>query len=228
MADSVLPDILRKEDHIRILDEMAAERIEDLDLSVILVYLIDNAPAEALPALAVQFNVLGYKGWKFATTDAMKRDLLKKAIEIHRYKGTPWSIEEALKTIGVTGTIGIQEGIYYFYDGFKIHDGTITYGGNGWAIFRVLISAVNLTNFNVDDLKKIILEYKNVRSHLEDVSLAYDFAETITSDEENELGLDPAPETLGPFIWYNGAAVYNGSSTHNGGEYDDFTLAIGP
>lgn len=224
---SVLPDILRKEDHIRVLDEAAAERYESLDLSCILVYLIDTCPVECLLPLAVQFNVLGYKGWKFATTDQLKRDLLKKAIEIHRYKGTPWSIKEALRTVGVQNTITIQEGIYHFYDAQYAYNSSINYGGNGWALFRVIIDVINLSLFSISDLKELIKEYKNVRSHLEDVTIGNTILETAPGVESIELGMH-CIEEVGPGCYYLGNRTFNGDVDYNRGEYETFVVNINP
>lgn len=225
---SILPDVLRKEAHVRVLDEVAAERFESMDLSVILVYLIDSCPVECLLPLAVQFNVLGYKGWRFATTDTLKRELLKKAIEIQRFKGTPWSIEEALRTIGVTGAITIQEGIYHLYDGQYIYDGSITYGGNGWAVFRVIIDVVNLSTFDFSDLVKLILEYKNVRSWLEDLTIGNVLTESAPGTESIELGMEVTAETLGPGCRYDGSRTYNGAVNYDSGEYETFVVNINP
>jgi len=225
---TVLPDSISRFDDIKDLDLMAADSISKLDLSPLIMYLIDYAPVEALPALAAQFNVLGYKGWKFATTDTQRRALIKNAIEIHRYKGTPWSIKEALKTIGITGTITITEGIYHFYDGNSLHNGGITYGGNGWAAFRVSIDINNLVNFNLTDVEKIILEYKNARSWLEDVSLLIEFVELLPPTESNTFGIFNHTEVLGQGIIYNSAGKYNGAYLHDYGENDTLNITVLP
>jgi phage tail P2-like protein len=51
---------------------------------------------------------LGYKGWKLANTEDDKRSLIKKAIELHRYKGTVWAVKEAMKSIGFTDAVLIE------------------------------------------------------------------------------------------------------------------------
>lgn len=85
--------------HYRALDEILEERSE-YDLEQLVPLLIDNLNASALVHVAEWFSVLGVEGWNFVHTDEDKRALLKEAIEIHRHKGTPWSIEKALNRAG--------------------------------------------------------------------------------------------------------------------------------
>ena len=62
---------------------------------------------------------------------ASERALIKMAIQLHRFRGTPWSIKSALKTLG--------------WNNVSIAEGQATWGGTqyppneGWAVFRVLI-----------------------------------------------------------------------------------------
>jgi P2-related tail formation protein len=62
---------------------------------------------------------------------ASERALIKVAIQLHRYRGTPWSIKNALAFLG--------------WDNVSILEGQNTWGGiayptdQGWAVFRVLI-----------------------------------------------------------------------------------------
>jgi P2-related tail formation protein len=65
-----------------------------------------------------------------ATIDA-QRALIKSAIQLHRYRGTPWSIKTALATLG--------------WDSISILEGQSSWGGSqyaanqGWAAFRVVV-----------------------------------------------------------------------------------------
>jgi len=76
-------------------------RMDEIDLTQLLIYIVDRAPAEVLPYLAEQFHVLGYEGWNYANTDPKKRALLKEALPLHRYKGTVWAVERALTLLGL-------------------------------------------------------------------------------------------------------------------------------
>lgn len=181
--ETILPSSVALASHVKALDTMVAERIKGIDTSVVLMNLIDTCPAAALPYLAEQFNILrGYKGWRFMTNDADKRNLLKRAIELNKHAGTPWGIEEMLKLIGVVGAIEIQERMTIYYDGSWVYDGLVYYG-NHWAYFRVLLELANFNNIPIDDIRGVILEYKNVRSRLFDVSFKMQFNDTLQSTD---------------------------------------------
>jgi P2-related tail formation protein len=68
--------------------------------------------------------VTGYRGWLLADTEAQKRELLKVAIELHRYAGTPFAIEKALQSVGFIGATIIENPVALFrYDGLFNYDG---------------------------------------------------------------------------------------------------------
>jgi len=175
---TVLPHSVAVATHIKILDTMAADRVAAIDMGVVLVNLIDTAPVEALPFLAIQFNLSGYKGWKFADTEQKQRDLLKQAIELNRYKGTPYGLKQALIMAGVIGDIEIRERMVLRYNNQFDHSG-IAYYGNHWAYFRVLIDVANLGGVSLEDLHGVIYEYKNARSWLIDVSYKQSITDTV-------------------------------------------------
>ena len=140
------------------------KRLGQIDLSPMLVYRIDSVPADALPFLAWQFDILSPLWQSVAPviksvdtiTDvdalididtlteaasvgifqeevaiAAERELIKIAIQLHRYRGTPWSIRTALATLG--------------WNEVSILEGQSSWGGiqypssEGWAVFRVAI-----------------------------------------------------------------------------------------
>jgi P2-related tail formation protein len=68
---------------------------------------------------------------ELAMTEAAQRDLLKNAIGLHRFRGTPWSVKQALASLGWT-TVSLLEG--------QASWGGVAYPSNqGWAVFRVVI-----------------------------------------------------------------------------------------
>jgi len=73
------------------------DRLGTLDLTPLLVYIIDHVDSSALPHLAWQFHI---EGWELARTEQEKRNLIKKAIELHRYKGTLLGIKTACQLAG--------------------------------------------------------------------------------------------------------------------------------
>jgi phage tail P2-like protein len=156
MADQ-LPPALAGDERFAILCELLQEEFDSLDLSPMLVYLVDVVPAQVLPHLAEQFHVMGLEGWRYARDDQEQRGLIKRAIELHRYKGTPWAIEQVLVTLNLSGRVS------EWYE----------YGGTPYR-FRV---DIELTDRGIDEatydaLVDLIREYKNKRSRLDALTVA--------------------------------------------------------
>lgn len=137
--------------NLKIFDEICEERFSKLELDVILVSIIDNLPSEALPHLAEQYHVTGNEGWLQARNDDEKRDLIKRSIEIHRYKGTKYALKRIFDMFGLLGNIK---------EWFETGDEPYT--------FSVDIDFIsNGLDFGlIEKLEDLINEYKNVRSHL--------------------------------------------------------------
>jgi hypothetical protein len=68
---------------------------------------------------------------ELALTEAAQRELLKNAIALHRFRGTPWAIKRALGSLGWT-TVNLLEGQTSW-------GGTAYPSNQGWAVFRVVI-----------------------------------------------------------------------------------------
>lgn len=159
----------------KVFDELFS-RFQDLDTDALLVYLIDKVNESALVHLAEQFHIMGNEGWLLTKTVAEKREIIKKAIELHRYKGTKYALVKVLSSLNINGEI--QE--WFEYEGDPYH-------------FKVNIFLQNYTyNQNVfEGLKKMIDEYKNVRSVLEEISIESQFDSPIGflsyTNTENEL-----------------------------------------
>lgn len=185
--------------HLAAFDDVAKERLEGLNLAVLLVYVVESAPESALYSLADQFDVLGWKGWNLATTEADKRALIKKAIELHRFKGTGWSIREAIRAVGFDGA-RITEGVGVDYDGEHNFDADITFGGGGnWATFRVTIflpEDIEITVASLEKIRKLIFEYKNARSLLVDITFEVSPAEEVVVADEIELTIYDLSDNL--------------------------------
>ncbi|MBS2138307.1 phage tail protein I [Escherichia coli] len=146
------PPPLASDERFSILANIAAERFAQLDLTALMVYLIDQVDASALPALAEQFHVQGLECWLFTTDEREKRELIKQAIELHKYKGTIWAVRRVLEILSLPGTIS---------EWFE-------YGGRAY-FFKVDIALVDkgLDENLFNDLVELIHEYKNTRSKLE-------------------------------------------------------------
>ncbi|WP_194207255.1 phage tail protein I [Superficieibacter sp. 1612_C1] len=152
MDKLLLPPPLASDERFSILANIAAERFARLDLTALLVYLVDLVDASALPSLAEQFHVQGLEGWLFASDEQEKRELIKQAIELHKYKGTPWAVRRVLEILSLPSTIA---------EWFE-------YGGKAY-FFKVEIDLINqgMDENLFNNLVNLIHEYKNVRSKLE-------------------------------------------------------------
>lgn len=200
---SLLPDSIAHIKHLATLDLMMRKRFSELELEKILVYMIDTVNADAIPYLAEQFDVLGYKGFRLATSDGEKREIIKKSIELHRYKGTPWAVKEALISIGFGEAI-LEEHV----DGH-------------WANFRVSIDLGErpLGIVEINDLTRMISEYKNARSHLVDLSYKITLADdniTVLDDQTDAQAISETDTlTAGGDFRHNGLFLRNGSRNYS-------------
>ncbi|PHV00155.1 phage tail protein [Iodobacter sp. BJB302] len=141
-----------------------SERLTSLDLSRVLVNLIDLAEPAVLPFLAEQFHITGFEGWNFAADDEARRALIKSAIELHRYKGTPWAVKQALTTVGLE------------------HFTLIEHPADAhWAEFDLEISVIDrpLTEAVDQQITQMIEMYKPQRSHLRRLQVSVGSVEMI-------------------------------------------------
>lgn len=159
--------------HIEVFDDIYAARMNAVDIGQCMPNLVDLVNESALIWLASQFGILGDKGYNAATTVTERREIIKRAVEIQRYKGTPYAIKQAILALGYTDVI-ITEGVagpVAQYDGVPKYDGVYQYGlltlGNAWATFTVeMFSDFTPSPAQVAQLTRLINENKNVRSQL--------------------------------------------------------------
>jgi P2-related tail formation protein len=200
---NILADSIRHISHFAAFDMLVKKRFTDLELDKMLIYLIDTVDAKALPYLAEQFDVLGYKGMRLAHTEADQRAIIKKSIELHRFKGTLWAVEEALKAVGY-GDVTLEEHVE-----------------DHWAKFRVFVDIgthpVNV--LEIDDVVKMIRHYKNTRSQLVDLTYTLAFDEdTVTIDVDLQVSQgseDFDSVTAGGNFLHNGLVLRNGTRNYS-------------
>ena len=230
MANILATGISHKE-HLRVFDEVIEARLNQLEIEKVLVYLVDTVDASALFSLATQFDVLGFKGWRLATTEQEQRELIKKAIELHRYKGTPFAIREAVKAVGFFD-VDIVEGGGVLHNSTTNYDGSVTYGSTDWAVFRVLIDLGNvkgLTTETLDALVELINEYKNARSTLVETGFRATLSDDadITDSEQITLEYAGFTDLAKREFNYDGVYSYNGERQHDG-TFDDIAITVVP
>jgi len=93
---SILQSSIKGIPHLDAFDEMVEARFSAIDVEAVLIYLIDIVDSDALPLLAKQFDVLGYKGFDLTQTETEKREVIKKALKKEYYKKEIKKIEEKL------------------------------------------------------------------------------------------------------------------------------------
>jgi len=144
-----------------VFDPIISNQFDDIDLSPIMIYLVDVVQVSALPWLAQQFDVDGFRGFDQCTDETSKRELIKNAIQLHRNLGTIWGIKKACDLIGFVPK-NIQENV-------PLYEG----GQNVWCAFSLELEPKDLGNITADTLamlKTFINYYKNARSIFVDLS----------------------------------------------------------
>jgi phage tail P2-like protein len=198
----ILADSIASLPHLAAFDLMVKKRFTELEIDRLLIYIIDTVDESALPYLAEQFDVLGFKGYGLAKNDLERREVIKRAIELHRYKGTLWAVKEALKNIGYGDAVFTEH-----VDGH-------------WAKFRVTVDLGNnpVSVTQIADLVRMINEYKNVRSHLADISYELKFEDEIILEDESyeNPGFDDSDNvSVGGNFMYNGVYQYDGEKNYS-------------
>ena len=192
------------------------ERLGTLDITPVLIYMIDNVASSALPHLAEQFHVSSDEGWLLAGSESDRRTLIKRAIELHRHKGTPWAVKEVIRALGYLD-VALQERLpVVVYDGQAAYSGSEDFGGGTqWALFDVLIDigeSKTLTQDNITRLVNAVNEWKNTRSHLRKISFSTSVTDIATVNEAQQLTAHPDFTDITPW-----GQRYDGSINHNNG-----------
>ncbi|WP_263217961.1 phage tail protein I [Pseudomonas atacamensis] len=161
MADPLTP-ALAGDARFTLLCELLDQSLADLDLNAMLVYLIDLVKPRLLPHLADQFSLLDEAAWQLAESEQAKRNLIKNAIELHRFKGTPWAIREVIYLLGF-GEVTLQEGPQTQADD-QPSPPTV------WPLYRVILKRT-ITNDQAVLIRRVLLSVAPARCRL--VSLDY-------------------------------------------------------
>lgn len=155
MADPrLIPDGIKDESTLAWNEVL--DRYSELDLSKLLVYLVENSDEATLEHLGSQFHILGYEGWLLAKNKEEKANLVKNSKKLHIYKGTKHALNEVLKTLNLQGKI--QQ--YFEYSGIPYH-------------FKVLIDVLDrgIDEETLIRLDNLVEEYKNERSILDGITV---------------------------------------------------------
>lgn len=113
---------------------------------------VNELDEAALDELAWQLHV----DWYDANTSIdVKRQIIRNALKVHRYRGTPYAVEQVVQD--------------YFGDGYV--EEWFEYGGDPYH-FRVVTSNPSVTGEQANQFAMAIEKVKNVRSHLEQIIIS--------------------------------------------------------
>jgi len=198
MIKDLTPPSVKELQHLVDTFDASFEGLKNRIIKVLIYPRIDEIEDEKLlDLLAWQFHIEGYEQ---AKTLQEKRNLIKRAIELHRYKGTPYAIKKVFRALNLDATL--QEWFDYHGDPYK---------------FKVLVKSVIQDEATYRKLIELINEYKNVRSWLDAIgfhreytqTLYYAFAQKNGKHYHISLHVDTSVE---PYTLYAGSALRSASS----------------
>lgn len=212
MANST-PNVLANDPRFSALARLS-ERLNTLDTSALLIYLVDSVSPQALPHLAEQFHVMGLEGWPAAKNIEAQRSLIKSAIELHRHKGTPWAMKQVLRSVGYADAV-IEEGLPPLrYDGATSYSAEEKYSnGSRWAVFRVLVDIGENKGVGGEELSQLlgmIESVKPARAVLRDVSYRATVEDAVSMTEQQNIAIQSHLNDVFP-----AGRRYDGSIRHN-------------
>ena len=164
MDSRLIPEGIRDERTERLLSLL--DGWDGLPVENTLVYRASAAETDLLRQLAWQFHVMGVEGWSLAVTTEQRRALVRRAMELHRYKGTPWAVRRALDALGLAAEI---------VEWFDVDDLAPYEFGIRATITAPLQPGVLLNADTADRLRPTIDAFKSIRSHLAWLAFAVRF-----------------------------------------------------
>jgi hypothetical protein len=185
MTDLIQPSIA---DQRYLAYQRLLARQDEIDLTPLLIYRLASVGSDVLPSLAWQLHLQGADGWNLATTDAQRRDLIQNSILLHRTKGTPGGVEQALARVGFPSA-RVQERVreveagpaarhngQFRRNGYLRRDARQVPRDRSWATFRVTLDAVDYdrARLSLDDIRAVIESYKRAVCWLTDISFRID------------------------------------------------------
>ena len=195
MLKEIAPPNLLKDPIIKALLESTdpqLQKVKEQIINVIIYPRIDEIEDESLlDLLAWQFHAEGYE---LAQTIEEKRNLVKNAIELHRYKGTKYAVEGVLKTLNLSGEIR---------EWFE-------YGGQPYR-FKLFMKSIMSDPALWEKLISLVNEYKNERSWLDGIGIHREHTQTVKIGSAIKNG---KRYTIGLHfkISVSGTALYSGSA----------------
>lgn len=177
MSDLLPPNSTPAE---RALSEAMA-RIGDVPVIVKQVWNADTAPENILPWLAWAFSV---DDWDVNWSEQQKRDTIKSAVASQRIKGTIGAVKIQLAALGIN--IQIQEWFNQFPE------------GNPYT-FKLIIntSQESLTQIGIRKIFDIINTNKNLRSHMDLISITANSESVVYTGTVTNIGTEITVNSYG-------------------------------
>lgn len=151
------PDAIATDARLSALADLSA-RLEALPVDKALTHLVDTVDARLLPHLAHGWHLTDLEGWRLADSTEKRRALLRRAIALHRKKGTVWAVKRALEILNVSAELTewwqtAPRGAPY------------TFELTAWANDNLSDDDAVLSAALYARLRRLVEEYKPVRSH---------------------------------------------------------------
>ena len=186
-----LPQSISGETHIAAFETAFADKLAALDVGAVLLYLVQQLPADALDTLIDQWGLSGH-GVVFTTyTDAQKRTLLRQAALVNQKRGTIWVLRYLFEAAGMPH-IEIAEAVELnanrYYDGTWFYSGTIPFGFQWlWAEYAVKVyedvATVTINAALLEAMDRPLLEFAPARCNHLDFQLIAPQAEIIRASD---------------------------------------------
>ncbi|QIW15863.1 phage tail protein [Pasteurellaceae bacterium RH1A] len=162
MAKLVYADMIANDSKYKALADLSL-KLPQLNIDSIMTTLVELLGDEFLPLLAEKWSVTGDDGLLIADSDNTKRNLIKKAVELHRHKGTPWAVREVLRQLGF-GEIDLDEGLKK--RDYSSHTGVAQIPAvERWAHYAVRLNQP-ITNDQALNIRKILRAFAPARCTL--------------------------------------------------------------
>lgn len=109
MPNLIYPPVLDKSPNAKVLADISL-RLENIDFTNLSTLFLNLTDDKFLDILAEAKSVEGFDGLFLAKTPKEKKEIIKASLELHRRKGTPFSIREILRKLGF-GEVILIEGL---------------------------------------------------------------------------------------------------------------------
>jgi phage tail P2-like protein len=160
MIKELTPSSIKELQYLVDTFDVSFEDIKDKIINVLILPRIDEITDEnLLDLLGWQFHIEGYNK---AQDIQEKKNLIKSAIELHRYKGTPYAIKKVLQSLNLDAEL--QEWFDYSGEAYR---------------FKVLVKTIIQDEDTYKKLAELIDEYKNVRSQLDTIGIHRDYINNV-------------------------------------------------